>query len=160
MAGQRQPIELVIAKGNKHLTKAEIEARRNGEVGPLDGNIAPPGYLTKKQKAEFNTIAGQLQELKIMGETDIDALARYVVANTFYINAVKKLRSKEVRDDPELFGSWLKIQEKMFNQCRASANDLGLSISSRCKLVVPATEKAEAKTNKFKKFEKRPAVSE
>lgn len=31
MAGQRQPIELVIAKGNKHLTKAEIEARRNGE---------------------------------------------------------------------------------------------------------------------------------
>ena len=57
MAGQRQPIELVIAKGNKHLTKAEIEARRNGEIGPLSGDITPPAYLTKKQKAEFNTIA-------------------------------------------------------------------------------------------------------
>lgn len=56
MAGQRQPIELVLAKGNKHLTKAEIEARRNGEIRPLDGNIAPPGYLTKKQKAHFNSI--------------------------------------------------------------------------------------------------------
>lgn len=160
MAGQRQPIELVLAKGNKHLTKAEIEARRNSEIGPLSGDMDPPAYLTKKQKAEFKTIAGQLQELKIMGETDVDALARYIVANTFYINAVKKLRSKEVRDDPELFGSWLKIQEKMFNQCRASANDLGLSISSRCKLVVPATDKPPEKTNKFKKFEKRPAISE
>lgn len=27
MSGQRQPVELVIAKGNKHLTKAEIEER-------------------------------------------------------------------------------------------------------------------------------------
>lgn len=160
MAGQRQPIELVLAKGNKHLTKTEIEERRKSEVKPLAGDITPPAYLTKKQKAEFNTIAGQLQELKIMGETDVDALARYIVANTFYINAVKKLRSKEARDDPEIFESWLKIQEKMFKQCRASANDLGLSISSRCRLVVPATDKPPEKTNKFKKFEKRPAVNE
>ena len=160
MAGQRQPIELVVAKGAKHLTKDEIERRRKSEVGPLEGEITPPTYLTKKQKAEFNSIAAKLKDLKIMGETDIDALARYVVANTFYINAVKKLRSKEVREDPELFGSWLKIQEKLFNQCRASANDLGLSISSRCKLVVPASDKPPEKTNKFKKFEKRPAVSE
>ena len=160
MAGQRQPIELVIAKGNKHLTKAEIEAQRNSEIGPLTGDITPPAYLTKKQKEEFNTIAGQLKELKIMSETDVDALARYIVANTFYINAVKKMRSKEVRDDPELFASWLKVQEKMFNQCRTSANDLGLTISSRCRLVVPATEKTEIKQNKFKRFEKRPAVDE
>ncbi len=31
MSGQRQPLELVIAKGNKHLTKAEIEERRMGQ---------------------------------------------------------------------------------------------------------------------------------
>lgn len=160
MAGPRQPIELVIAKGNKHLTKAEIEARRKSEIRPLEGDITPPAYLTKRQKEEFNRIAGQLQTLKIMGETDIDALARYIVANTFYVNSVKKMRSKEVRDDPELFASWLKVQEKLFNQCRASANDLGLTISSRCKLVVPAAEKTEEKPNKFKKFEKRAAVSE
>lgn len=160
MAGQRQPIELVLANGKKHLTKSEIEERRAREVKPLTGDITPPAYLTKKQKAEFNTIADQLQELKIMGETDVDALARYIVANTFYINAVKKLRSKEALNDPEIFESWLKIQEKMFKQCRASANDLGLSISSRCRLVVPAADKAPEKVNKFKKFEKRPAVNE
>lgn len=160
MAGQRQPIELVIAKGNKHLTKTEIETRRKSEIGPLDGEIAPPAYLSKKQKVEFVKIAGQLKALKILGETDVDALGRYVVANTMYIDAVKKLRRKEIREDPELFDQWLKIQEKLFRQCRQSANDLGLSISSRCKLVVPETNKEPEKANKFKKFEKRPAVSE
>lgn len=160
MAGQRQPIELVVAKGKKHLTKAEIEERLRTEVKPLAGDITPPSFLTKKQKEEFNKISGQLQELKIMGETDVDTLARYVVANGFYINAVKKLRSKEVRNDPELFESWLKIQEKMFKQARSCANDLGLSITARCKLVVPATDKPPEKTNKFKKFEKNSVKNE
>lgn len=33
MAGQKQPIELVLAKGNKHLTKKEIEDRnRNRSI--------------------------------------------------------------------------------------------------------------------------------
>lgn len=160
MAGQRQPIDLVVAKGKKHLTKGEIEERRKSEVKPLTDDIAPPAFLTKKQKDEFNKISGQLQELKIMSETDVDTLARYIVANTFYINAVRKLRSRNVKDNPVLFEKWLKIQEKMFNQARACANDLGLSISSRCKLVVPAAEKTEEKSNKFKKFEKRAAVSE
>ncbi len=160
MSGPRQPIELVVAKGAKHLTKAEIEARRKSEIAPLDGDLTPPNYLSKKQKNEFTKIAGQLQRLKIMGETDVDALARYVVANTLYIDTVKKLRSKEVKDDPELYESWLNLQDKTFRQARTAAGDLGLTISSRCKLVVPEANKQEEKTNKFKKFQKRTAVSE
>lgn len=31
MAGQRQPIELVLAKGSKHLTKKEIEERKSSK---------------------------------------------------------------------------------------------------------------------------------
>lgn len=160
MAGQRQPIDLVIAKGKKHLTKTEIEERRKSEVRPLTDDIAPPAYLTKKQKAEFNKISDQLQRLKIMSETDIDALARYIIANDYYINAVRKLRSREVKNDAELFETWLRIQEKAFKQARTCAMDLGLTISSRCKLVVPAAEKEPEKANKFRKFEKRPAVNE
>ena len=155
MAGPRQPIELIIANGKKHLTKAEIEARRNGEIKPLEGDLLAPSYLTKKQRDEFNKIAEQLERLKIIGETDIDALARYIIAQDLYINAVKKLRSKEVRNDPELSESWLKVQERFFKQARASATDLGLTISSRCKLVVPAANEPEKHENKFAKFEKR-----
>ena len=159
MAGQRLPLEVVQARGSKHLTKAEIRERQEREIKPITDNIIAPAYLTKKQTEEFNKIADQLKKLKILGETDVDALARYITANDFYVNAVKKMRSKEVRDDPVKFEAWSKIQERYFKQCRASANDLGLSISSRCKLVVPEAKKETPKENKFKKFEKRPAVN-
>lgn len=155
MAGQRLPLEVVEARGSKHLTKAEIQERREREIKPITDNIIAPTFLTKKQTEEFNRIADQLKKLKIMGETDVDALARYIVAKDFYVNAVKKLRSKEVRDNPDKFEKWSKIQERYFKQCRSSANDLGLSISSRCKLVVPETKSIEEKSNRFKKFEKR-----
>ena len=42
MAGPRQPIELVIAKGKKNLTKAEISERRATEVQPCMDGIEPP----------------------------------------------------------------------------------------------------------------------
>ena len=90
-----------------------------------------------------------------MGETDCDTLARYIVAQDFYVNAIKQMRKKEVKNDPFKLEQWSKIQERYFKQCRATANDLGLSISSRCKLVVPKTSDEKLKKNKFEKFEKR-----
>jgi len=154
LSGQRQPIELVIAKGKKNLTKAEIQERRDREIKPIVDDITAPSYLTKKQKDEFYKLANQLQKLKIMGETDVDTLARFIIANDFYINAVKQLRKSEVKNDPIAFENWSRIQERYFKQCRSTANDLGLSITSRCKLVVPATNDTQVKTNKFAKFEK------
>ena len=160
MSGPRQPIELVVAKGAKHLTKAEIDSRRKSEIAPLDGDLTPPSYLSKKQTQEFVKIADQLKRLKIMGETDVDALARYVVANSLYIETVKKLRRKEVKDNPFIFEKWLKMQDKVFRQARVAASDLGLTISSRCRLIVPEVNKPPEKTNKFQKFQKRTAASE
>jgi len=155
MSGQRQPTAVVIANGKKNLTKAEIKARLESEIKPVTDNITAPAYLTKKQKTDFDRYAGQLKKLKIMGETDVDALARFIVANDFYVQAVKKLRSQAVKNDPILFDLWARNQERYFKQCRSSANDLGLSISSRCKLVVPETNKEPKKENKFSRFEKR-----
>ena len=97
MAGQRQPIELVLAKGSKHLTKKEIEERKSSEVKPITDDISPPPYLsTKKQKEEFNKIANQLMKLEILGETtyiDNDAIpacnmtAELVVDTKMYIDS-------------------------------------------------------------------------
>lgn len=159
MAGQRLPIEVVQARGSKHLTKAEIQGRQEREIKPITDDIIAPAYLTKKQADTFYKLSAQLEKLNIMGETDVDALARFIIANDFYINAVKQMRKKEVRDNPILFELWSKTQERYFKQCRSSANDLGLTISSRCKLVVPET-KETPKENKFKKFEKTRAVNE
>lgn len=157
MARPRQPVDLIIAKGQKHLTKAEIESRRDSEVKPLTDNIIAPDYLTKKQKEEFNIISNQLQQLKIMSETDIDALARYIMSKDLYVKLTKQLRKSSILNNPLTLDMYIKNQDKAFKQCRACANDLGLTISSRCKLVVPEVNKEPLeKENKFKKFEKRP----
>ena len=161
MAGQRLPIEVVQARGSKHLTKAEIQERKEREIKPVIDDIIAPDYLTKKQNDTFYKLSSQLEKLKIMGETDVDALARYIVANDSYVHATKQLRKSEVKNDPMKYESWSKIQERNFKMVRASANDLGLSISSRCKLVVPGANKEDKpKENKFAKFEKRTVVGE
>ena len=143
MANQRQPIQLIEAKGRKHLTKAEIEQRKNTEVNPK--------YLTKKQKKRFKTIAQDLTELGVMSRTDVDALARYIIAEELYISVTEKLSGEDVLDDIALLEKYSAVQDKYYKQCRSAANDLGLSISSRCKLVVP---KADSKPpeNKFNRF--------
>lgn len=167
MAGPRQPIGLVRARGKKHLTKAEIAERQSNEVQPVTDGIAAPPFLTAKQKKEFCRIAAQLKKLKIMGETDCDTLARYVVAQDLYAQAVKDLRdAQRVRpqkaDDLaqtlESMVEWTAMVNKLdkridryFKQATTAAAALGLTISSRCKLVVPVKEDAP-KINKFARF--------
>ena len=47
MSKRREPIDLIIAKGKKHLTKEEIENRKNTElnVDAIKEKIKPPDYL-------------------------------------------------------------------------------------------------------------------
>jgi P27 family predicted phage terminase small subunit len=172
MAGPRKPIELVIANDRKHLTKAEIEERRQREVKPCTDDITAPSYLTAKQKKTFYKIAKQLQKLNIMGETDTGALARYITAQELYEEAVKDLRKlakdrpseDEKEDDPEsyyrkldlyytMLESATKRQDRYFKQAQTAAAALGLTISSRCRLVAPVIEE-KPKENKFSKFGK------
>lgn len=160
MAGQRQPIDLVVANGKKHLTKKEIADRRAAEVKPCTDDLTPPAYLTAAQKRQFVKLAGQLEKIKIMGETDVDALARYVTAQSLYEQAAKDLRKAQAArpktaeaEDLMLWAAMLekldKRVERYFKQASAAARDLGLTISSRCKLVVPVKEEDEKPQNKF-----------
>ena len=159
---QKQPIELIIAKGKKHLTKAEIEERRSNEIKVNFTDVKPPEYLTDEQKKEFTKIANILLDIGIMSELDEDCLAHYLVANTNYIaytNKLKELNSKLLKArKPQTkkaymseIDMYLIYQDRALKQCRACANDLGLSISSRCKLVMPPP-KDPPKENKFAKF--------
>lgn len=165
MAGQRQPTELVILNGKKHFTKAEIAERLAAEVKPCTDDIVAPSYLTAAQKKQFNKLAEQLQKINIMGETDVDALARYITAQGFYEQTVKELRKlmKEKPDETDehyfvKLDSWYgaletldKRQDRYFKQAQTAASALGLTISSRCKLQVPVKDEAP-KENKFQRF--------
>lgn len=149
MAGRnKQPINLVIAKGKKHLTKEEINNRKSNEIKAPSDKIRAPSYLNKDLKREFNKIAKQLKGIDIMTNLDVDALASFIIARKLYLEATQKLiENPDTILDKDLVG----VQDKFFKQCRATAGDLGLTISSRCKLIVPTKEDNKPQ-NKFSKF--------
>lgn len=153
MAGSKEPIDLLVAKGKKHLTKTEIKERKSTEIIVPFLDVTPPKYLAAKQKEEFNDIAHKLLEIGIMTELDEDSLARYLISKKCYTKITKKLNmamsSKKM--DLEMIEKLTSLQDKFFKQCRSSAGDLGLSISSRCKLIMPPS-KDPPKQNKFAKF--------
>lgn len=169
MGRPREPINLVIAKGKKHLGESEIAQRLASEVKPATDDIRPPAYLSAAQKKHFNKLAEQLDKIKIMGETDCDTLGRYVTAESMYQNTVKELRKlqKERPERDELGESyydaletWCRLMDstekrldRFYKQVAALARDLGLTISARCKLVVPqAKEEEKPKGGKFAAF--------
>ena len=164
MARPREPINLIIAKGSKHLGKDEIQKRRASEVQACTDAIQAPSYLTAAQKKHFVKLADQLGKIKVMGETDCDTLGRYVVAESLYQATVKE-RPPEIegQDKAQYFAAlagWYSLQEsvekrmdRFYKQASALARDLGLTISSRCKLVVPqAPESEKPKGGKFAAF--------
>ena len=150
MPGPRQPINLVQAKGKKNLTKAEIATRKATEVAAPDDKVRPPPFLTKEGKREFNKIAKQLKDIGIITNLDVSALARFVAAQEMYEELTRKMF-----DDLDLIvdKATLNAQDKLFRQCRSASMDLGLTISSRCKLVMP-TPKETTVVNRFERFEK------
>lgn len=178
MPNQKQPVGLIEFKGRKHLTQEELAQRRAGEVTAPCDNIKPPDYLNKKQRAEFDDLSAQLMEIGIFGNVDAGVLARYCVAHSMYGRYTKLLRTlprkkaRQMREAAEKAGTaeelenltdeelalelekdLTALQNRYFLQCDQCARALGLSITSRCGLVVPkATEAPRA--NKFSQFEK------
>lgn len=151
MARPRQPIELVLAKGKKNLTKAEIEQRRAQEVKVDFKDVTPPDYLPAKLKKDFEEIARKLLAIGIMTELDEDCLAQYLIARSNYLNYTKLLAKAMRTEDMDAIIKAQRAQDMAFRQSQTAANALGLTISSRCKLVVPTVE-VEKPQNKFGKF--------
>ena len=137
MARPREPINLLEAKARKHLTKAEIEERKKSEVKAPSNEIEAPSYLTPDLKREFNIIAKQLVDIGIMTNLDVDALARFIIARAMYVTL-----SMQIIKQPNILMSdkYPQIainQDKAFRQCSVTARDMGLTISSRCRLIMP-----------------------
>ena len=140
MTGPRQPIDLLEYKGNKHLTKAETEARRAAEVKapkPKGKRVKPPAYLPESLHKKFRSLAKQLIEIGILAEIDYDCLARYLLAEQAYLAVTEQVNRAIANQAISLLDDLSKTQTRYFNQCSRAAADLGLTISSRCRLVVP-----------------------
>jgi P27 family predicted phage terminase small subunit len=167
MSGRnKQPLSVILGKGkSNHLTKKEIKKRQEQEesVKGYTDNIVVPSYLTSKQKMEFETLSKELLRLDIFSNLDVDSLARYIDSKYQYIQLIKdikKIKSTEVitnEDGKKIvvanddYPKLIRTKNILFNECRSAANDLGLTITSRLKLVIPKTEEKK-KSDLDKRF--------
>lgn len=140
MAGQRQPIALVQAKGKKHLTKAEIAERERTEVKAPSDRVTPPSYLTATQKKAFRKTVKELRAIDLISNLDVEALARLVIAQEKYREVTETIAKqplmvtvaydtgkKDAEGNPimaehEVVNSQVErlaiIQDRYFKQCR------------------------------------------
>ena len=147
MARPKQPVNLLLAKGKKHLTKAEIEERQKQELNAnADKCLIPPKILGKELKIKYKKIAQELKDLEVMSNLDVNALGFYLINEQKYEEISTKIL--DVKVGSEEFDMLLRQQERLFKILRASASDMGLTISSRCKLVV-SKKNEEKPTNAF-----------
>lgn len=151
MAGRpRQPLSVIQGKGkSNHISKSEAKKRKKQEehAKGFSDNIVAPDYLLKKQKDEFHKIANELMRLDIFSNLDVDFLARYIDSKAEYEKITKAMRSiKRPQSDPETMKLYTDLRlnrNTFYNECRAAATELGLSITSRLKLVIPEKEEKE-----------------
>ena len=136
MPGKRQPTDVIKANGRKHLSRAEEAQRRAGEE-------------PKELKKSFRALGRQLIEAKLFTELDRDTLGRYVVAQHQWELASKAAGEALEQGDQEKADGWSRIQDRYFKQARACANDMGLTVTSRCRLVVPGAGEQEEPENQF-----------
>lgn len=179
MAGTRQPIEVLQAKGRKHLTKAEIENRQKTQLKAASDAVQPPKYLKATQKKRFYAIADELMKLDVISNLDCDALARLIIVEDEFkeINRAMRKMSPTIKKRVEVerkdengestkimveldeivanpdYNALQVMRSRAFKECRQGAADFGLTVSSRCRLVVPAA-KEPPKENKFVKYAK------
>ena len=137
MPRNKQPIDLLVAKGKSHMGKAEIEERKARELQVPFTDVHPPEYMSEKQKEEFMRIADMLLALNVFTELDEDCLARYVLEHELYLAQHNEVRKARRSGDSAKLKEAEIMYDKTVRRIRGLASDLGLTPTSRCKLTIP-----------------------
>ena len=97
----------------------------------------PPKWLPKKHHNEFCEIGEILRTAGLYAELDRDVLAQYFVCRercstpTSWPPRPSGIRTRSWPKE------WSGIQSSYFKQARQCAESMGLSVTSRCRIVVP-----------------------
>lgn len=161
-------VNLSVVGGGKHWTKDQIEKRKAQELHlPKPKVLKPPSWLGPDAKKLFKHYAKLLLAFPegIVSELDTGTLARYCDCELSYAEASAQkdvwlkqcqLLRKQlietgdwtfVRDDnyekaEDQVDYWSGQMARFEKICRGCAADMGLTVTSRCKLVVPQVELA------------------
>lgn len=136
-------------------------------VGQSDAAVIPDSYAEKGIQKNGK----ELRAIDLISNLDVEALARLVIAQEKYREVTETIAKQPlmvtvaydtgkkdaegypIMAEHEVVNSQVErlaiIQDRYFKQCRQGAADFGLTVSSRCRLIIPKAPEAP-KTNKFK----------
>lgn len=139
MPRRRKSVAELRASGSRHYSKAQLEEREQVEVKPSPTQtVEPPYYLPQSLEAKFRELSPVLVQMGVLTSVDGDCLARYLIAESNYLRASQRLTSAMNKGNTVEADKWSAIQDRFFKQCRAAGSDLGLTVSGRGRLVLPA----------------------
>lgn len=145
MGREKATLEVVKATHTKHYTEAELKARQQSTVKPppeAPTAFQAPKWMPEAFRKDFAALRGKLVARGLIEEIDKDTLAHYFVAHHGWQEAERRSIRAVEHNDSEGAKEWRGIASSYFKECRSLAADLGMTISSRAKLVLPAgTEK-------------------
>lgn len=104
MGRPAKPIDLLLMEGKKHLTKEEIEERRNAEIKFGDKKIKCPDYVKNDEAAlkKWKELKKLFSDFEFVSAGDSELIARYCVTYSEYLdlrNSYQKI--KEIHYDCE-----------------------------------------------------------
>jgi P27 family predicted phage terminase small subunit len=162
MSGRkRKSVELMLVEGKSHLTKKEIENRRKNEnaIKPKDDNTGCPSWIKDKlAKSEYRRISQALKELNLLTNLDVNTLGSYCIAYANYLKATEQLQDQPLLIEMTNKSGYtnvvenplIRIQLKYSDEMKKHASEMGLTINSRLKLVVPKQD--DTPKNKYEEF--------
>lgn len=149
MPGKRQPTEVVEANGRRHLDRGGEDTRRDREVHvPPPDEAAPPRWLPKRLHREYREIGEILRSAGLYAELDRDVLGQYFLSPGSLAAGGQAGRGSHPGPGMRnLAREWTGVQGTYFKQARQCAEAMGLSVTSRCRIVVPAALQNAAKVS-------------
>lgn len=121
MGRNAKPIELLTAEGKKHLTKKEIEDRKNTEIHFGDHKLKCPGFVKNDLIAykKWKEVTALYKDFDFVSSGDSGLLARYCKSFSEYQDLLNSYqRIKEIHYDSDKLDEFLDSEcedEKLFS---------------------------------------------
>lgn len=121
MGRNAQPISILAASGKKHLTKAEIEKRKETEIKLGDNKLICPAYIKNNVNAysKWKEITKIYKNVDFVSSGDVGLLSRYCLTHSEYLNLC------ETRDKfNNLHSDWIQYSDVLPEEFQESIEKL------------------------------------
>ena len=129
------------------MTKAELKARTEGEVGGCEAKLTPPKELSPEAKKEWKRVVRLYRQLDhdVINDLDLTLLANYCESVAVYKAAQVAYRTAPLVTEDGKESPYLRIMDTCVKQIAKAADQLCLSPVGRARMGVIAAKKAVEK---------------